>query len=159
MAAAIFKAMSKMEAIVSSFALQNTPTLQFTIGDKIVETLSSNGITSENKTNCTLPHPVYWGLGCFLFSTDSSNSGTTLHGGGRGGKDLFPPFKLARRQRGPLGQSVSTNFVADCREIARERKSKKYITLSSLFFRVSSSTALDQSACEKSLCYCKTWIW
>ena len=34
MAAAIFKAMSKMEAIVSSFALQNTPTLQFTIGEK-----------------------------------------------------------------------------------------------------------------------------
>ena len=38
MAAAILKAMSKMEAIVSSFALQNTPALQFTIGDKIVET-------------------------------------------------------------------------------------------------------------------------
>ena len=87
-AAAIFKAMSKMEAIVSSFALQNTPTLQFTIG----EALSSNGITSENKTNCILPHPVHWSLGCFLFSTGSSNSGTTLHGGGRGGKDLFSPF-------------------------------------------------------------------
>ena len=159
MAAAIFKAMSKMEAIVSSFALQNTPTLQFTIGDKIIEALSSNGTTSENKTNCILPHPVHWSLGCFLFSTGSSNSGTTLHGGGTGGKDLFPPFKLARR-RGPLGQSVSTNFVADCREIARERKRKTYITPSSLFFRVSSSTALDQSACEKSLCYCnQTWIW
>ena len=36
MAAAILKAMSKMEAMVSSFALQNTPTLQFTIDDKIV---------------------------------------------------------------------------------------------------------------------------
>ena len=43
------------------------------------------------------------------------------------GKIYFPPFKLARRQRRPLGQSVSTNFVADCREIARERKRKKNI--------------------------------
>ena len=72
------------------------------------------------------------------------------------GKIYIPPFKLARGQRGPLGQSVSTNFVADCRDIARERKRKEYITPSSLFFRVSSSTALDQSACEKSFCYCKT---
>ena len=45
MAAVILKAMSKMAAIVPSFALQNSPALQFTIGDKIVETLSSNGIT------------------------------------------------------------------------------------------------------------------
>ena len=36
MTVAIFKAMSKMAAIVPSFALQNTPALQFTIGDKIV---------------------------------------------------------------------------------------------------------------------------
>ena len=43
------------------------------------------------------------------------------------GKIYFPPFKLARRQRRPLGQSVSTNFVADCTEIARGRKRKKYI--------------------------------
>ena len=55
MAAAILKAMSKMEAMVSSFALQNTPTLQFTIDDKIVETLSTNGITSKNKTIRTRP--------------------------------------------------------------------------------------------------------
>ena len=55
MAAAILKAMSKMEAIVSSFALQNTPALQFTIGDKIVETLSTNWITSKNKTIRTPP--------------------------------------------------------------------------------------------------------
>ena len=40
-------------------------------------------------------------------------------------KIYFSPFKLARRQRRPLGQSVSTNFVADCRKIARERKRKK----------------------------------
>ena len=50
MAAAILKAMSTMAGEIPSFALQNTPALQFTIGDKIVDTLSSNGITSENKT-------------------------------------------------------------------------------------------------------------
>ena len=66
MAATIFKAMSKMEAIVSSFALQNTPTLQLTIGDKIVETLSSNGITSENKTVRTPPPSRPFKVGVFL---------------------------------------------------------------------------------------------
>ena len=66
MAAAILKAMSKMEAMVSSFALQNTPTLQFTIDDKIVETLSSNGITSENKTICTPPPSRRFKVGVFL---------------------------------------------------------------------------------------------
>ena len=66
MAAAIFKAMSKMEAIVSSFALQNTLTLQLTIGDKIVETLSSNGITSENKTVRTPPPSRPFKVGVFL---------------------------------------------------------------------------------------------
>ena len=59
MAAAILKAMSKMEEIVSSFALQNTPALQFTIGDKIVETFSSNGIPRRTKQYALLPHPVH----------------------------------------------------------------------------------------------------
>ena len=95
-----------------------------------------------------------WGVSCFQRVARTAAQ-RCMEGEGEG-KIYFPPFKLARRQRGPLGQSVSTNFVADCREIARERKRKKYITPSSLFFRVSSSTALDQSACEKSLCYCKT---
>ena len=66
MAAAILKAMSKVEAIVSSFALQNTPVLQFTIGDKIVETLSSNGITSKNKTIRTPPPSRPLKVGVFL---------------------------------------------------------------------------------------------
>ena len=71
------------------------------------------------------------------------------------GKIYFPPPKLARRERGSSGQSVSTNFVADCREIAQERK-RKNVTPSSLRFGVSSTIAPDQSACETSLCYCKT---
>ena len=41
MAAAILKTMSKIAAIVPSFALQNTPILQVTIGDKIVETMGT----------------------------------------------------------------------------------------------------------------------
>ena len=57
------------------------------------------------------PHIQSWG--CLLFSTGSWNSGTTLHGGGREGKALFFFFKFAKRQRGPLGQSVSTNFVTN----------------------------------------------
>ena len=51
---------------IPSFALQNTPALQFTIGDKIVETLSSNGITSENKTVRTPPPSRPFKVGVFL---------------------------------------------------------------------------------------------
>ena len=56
-------------------------------------------------------------VGCLLFSTGSWNSGTTLHGGGREGKALFSFFYAGKAsETGPLGQSVSTNFVADCRQ-------------------------------------------
>ena len=160
MAAAILKAMSKIAAIVPSFALQNTPTLQVTIGDKIVEIMAQSRRTKQS-VPLPLPPPILsihsWGLSCFQ-QVAWIAAQRCMEGVGEG-KIYSLPFKLARRQRRPLGQSVSTNFVADCREIARERKRKTYITPSSLFFRVSSSTALDQSACEKSLCYCKTWIW
>ena len=43
-----------------------------------------------------------------------SNIGTTLHGWNWGGKLHFHLFKLVKCQKGPLGQSVSTNFVANC---------------------------------------------
>ena len=60
------------------------------IRDKIVETLSSNGVTLENKTFHTpLPSPP---LKVELFSTGSSNSGITWHGGDRGGKNSFSLF-------------------------------------------------------------------
>ena len=76
------------------------------------------GITSENKIIHTPPHPLYSKLECLLFPTGSSNKGTTLHGrgggGGWGGKLHFPALKLAKRQTGPLGRSVSTNFVTVC---------------------------------------------
>ena len=54
MAGAILKAMSKIAAIVPSFALQNTPTLQVTIGDKIVETMAQSRRT---KQSVPLPPP------------------------------------------------------------------------------------------------------
>ena len=81
-----------------------------TIGDKLVETLYLNGVTSENKTNYT--PPLHSKLGRLLFSTGSSNSGTTLHGGDGEGKALLYPFKVGKRQKAPFGRSVLTNFVA-----------------------------------------------
>ena len=116
----------------------------------------------DNLREQNSPHPSpipsiqSWGISCFQ-QVARTAAQLCMEGVGEG-KIYFSPFKLARRQRGPLGQSLSTNFVADCRKIARERKRKKYIT-PSLYFRVSSTIALDQSACKKSLCYCKTWIW
>ena len=51
-----------------------------TIGDKTVNTLSSNGVTSENKTVHTPCFPPFK-VGVLLFSIGSSNRRTTLHGG------------------------------------------------------------------------------
>ena len=63
-----------------------------TIGNKIVETLYSNRVTTEDKKSTPLPHPVHSKLGCLLFSTGSLNSYTTLHGRYGGGKALLSPF-------------------------------------------------------------------
>ena len=53
--------------------------------------------------------------GYLLSSIGSSNSGTTLHRGDGGRKKLyFPLLKSVKRQKAPLGRSVSTYFVADC---------------------------------------------
>ena len=67
------------------------------IGDKIVETLYSNRVTSENKRICTPPlSPLLSKLGCLLFSLSSLNIGTTLHGGDGGEKAIFPPFEVSK---------------------------------------------------------------
>ena len=67
-----------------------------TIGDKIVDTLYSNRVTSENKRIKTHPRPLHSNLGCLLFSIGCSNSGTTLHGGGKGGKAIYPYFEVRK---------------------------------------------------------------
>ena len=46
------------------------------------ETLSLNGVTSEKETTHTPPPPLHSKFVSSLLSTGSSNSGTTLHGGG-----------------------------------------------------------------------------
>ena len=44
--------------------------------------ISSNGVLWRTKQYSPLPPPLHSTSGCLLFSTGSSNSGTTLHGGG-----------------------------------------------------------------------------
>ena len=56
------------------------------------QSLYSNRATTENKRIHTPPPPLHSKLGCLLFSISSSNSGTTLHGGDRGGKALLIPL-------------------------------------------------------------------
>ena len=71
-------------------------------------------IASENKTIHTHPSPLHSKLGCLLFSTSSLNSSTTLPVEGMGKEKLhFSLLKLAKGQKGPLGKSVSTNFVTN----------------------------------------------
>ena len=69
------------------------------------EKLSSNGVTSENKTIYT-PRLLHSKLGSLLFSKGSSNSGITLHGGGREDKNYFPFLGWKRSER---------HFRAKCR--------------------------------------------
>ena len=73
-----------------------------TIADKIVQTLYSNRVTSENKRIHT--PALHSKLGCFLFSKGSSNSGTTLYegDGGAGGKSFFSPFWSQKNIKKPL---------------------------------------------------------
>ena len=72
------------------------------IGDKLVETLYSNRVTSENKRIHTPPLPLHSKLRYLLFSTGSSNSGTTLHGGNGRGKGSFSPFKIGKTSKSPF---------------------------------------------------------
>ena len=65
-------------------------------------------IASENKAIHTHPSLLHSKLGCLLFSTSSLNSDTTL-------------LELAKCQKGPLGKSVSINFVTNVAKIIHER--------------------------------------
>ena len=81
-----------------------------TIGDKIVETLYSNRVTSETQESTPLPCPLHSKLGCFLFSKGSSNSGTTLHGGDGGGVSQLILSPIVEGP-GKQGCSVWTPFL------------------------------------------------
>ena len=81
-------------------SLQRCAAVRATMGDKIVEILYSNRVTSENKRINTPPPPLHSKLGCLLFSIGSSNSGTTLHGGDGGEKGLFSPFEVGKTSEG-----------------------------------------------------------
>ena len=87
--------------------------LQF-IGDKVVETLHSNRVTSENKRIHTPPPPLHSKLECLWFSIGSLNSGTTLHGGDGGGKALFSPFEVIKISKSPI-LAKCLNWFCRCR--------------------------------------------
>ena len=66
----------------------------FTVGD--IETLSLNAATSGNKITHTPPFPLCSKLWCLLFSNWYLESGTILHRGGGGGKDLYSLFWVGK---------------------------------------------------------------
>ena len=85
-------------------------TVNTAIGDKIVETLYSNRVTSETYESTPLPCPLHSKLGCFLFSKGSSNSGTTLHGGDGGGNAIFSPFEVRKTSKSPFRAKCLNSF-------------------------------------------------
>ena len=81
------------------------------IGVKIVDKLSSNRITSENKTI----HSPLFKIGVFVvFLQVVRTAAQHCMARVRKRKLYFLLFKLAKCQSRPFGQNVSTNFVADC---------------------------------------------
>ena len=62
------------------------------IGETKFLRLYSNRVTSENKRIRTPPLSPPFKVGCLLFSTDSSNIGTKLHGGDGAGKAIISSF-------------------------------------------------------------------
>ena len=76
-----------------------------TIGDRIVETLYSNRVISEDKRMHNPPPPLHTKLGCLLFSAGSSNSGTNIAWRGWGRKSFTVPLSLksVTRQKASLG--------------------------------------------------------
>ena len=76
----------------------------------------SNRVTSEKKTIHTPPPPLhskfFFVLFCFL---QVALTATQRYTKGMGkGKLCFPLLMSVKRQKGPLRQSVSINFFADC---------------------------------------------
>ena len=71
----------------------------------------------RTKQSEPLPHPLRSKLGVYCFLQIARTRPQHCMEGVGEGKFYFPFFKSAKRRKGPLGQSVSTNFVADCRKV------------------------------------------
>ena len=81
------------------------------LGNKNVETLYSNRVTTENEGIHTPPPLLHSKMECLLFYIESSNNGTKLHAGDGGGKAFIYPLEVSKTSESPLiGRSVSTNF-------------------------------------------------
>ena len=85
-----------------------------TIDNKIVETLYSNRVTSENKRIQTRPLSPPFKLGCLLFSVGCSNRGTALHGRYGRTKAIFSPFEVSKTSKCPFSASCLNSF---CRQL------------------------------------------
>ena len=96
------------QGCVATFAIQ-------TIGDKIVQTLYSSRVTSENiriHTPSPLPSIQSWDVSCFL-KVARTVAQHCMEGMGEE-KLSFSLSKSGKRQKVLLGRGVSTHFVADC---------------------------------------------
>ena len=96
------KSYSHVQAPLSRTLYFSSP---FPSTDKIVETLYSNRVTTDNKrihTRSPLPTLLRSKLWCLLFSRGSSNSGTTLHEVDGGVKALFSSLEVSKASENPF---------------------------------------------------------
>ena len=106
-----------------------------TIGNKIVETLSSNRVIWGNKTiDLHPPLSPPFEVRVLLFSTGSLNWGTTLHEGDGGGKVLFFPFKVskARFRHRSFHEPNLTHWIKHVKSSTSESIRNAYFNLEQL---------------------------
>ena len=86
-----------------------------TIRDKIIETLHSNRVTSENKRIISTPLPSTLQNGVFIvFYRKIEQQHNIAWRGWESQEKLYFPFKKSvKHQKAPLRRSVSTNFVTN----------------------------------------------
>ena len=77
------------------------------IGDKIVETLYLNRVTSENKRIRTPPLSPPFKVGVFVVFYRQLEQGHNIARRGWGRKVIFPPFEVHKTEKSPLLGEVS----------------------------------------------------
>ena len=86
-----------------------------TIGDKIVETLYSNRVTSENKRIHTPALSPPFKVGVFVVFLWVAPTAAQHCMEGMGEEELyFPLLKSVKRKKAQFRANVSTHFVGDC---------------------------------------------
>ena len=116
-----------------NFSYHFTP--QATIGNQIVDTLSLNGVSFREQNN---PHPTLsppFKVGVFVVFYKKLDQWHNVAYKWYGeAKNSFSLLELAKCQKGPLGKSVSTNFVTNVANNSEVHQNIPFVNLKTQLF-------------------------